>query len=56
MMTDEEFSNLTKILFKKGLEDGDIGYAYWTNVITDLKEMRTVYLAQKASANPEHDK
>lgn len=55
-MTDEEFSNLTKTLFKFGLDDGDLGYMFWTSVINDLKEMRTVYLEQMASANPEHDK
>lgn len=56
MMTDEEFSNLTKTLFQFGLDDGDVGYLYWTSVINDLKEMRTVYLAQMASAHPEHEK
>ena len=56
MMTDEQFSNLTKTLFQLGLDDGDLGYKYWTSVINDLKEMRTAYLAQMASANPKHDK
>ena len=56
MMTDEEFSNLTKTLFQLGLDDGDVGYLYWTSVINDLKEMRTIYLAHMASTNTEHDK
>ncbi|MHB1176537.1 MAG: hypothetical protein ACYCZJ_15585 [Sulfuriferula sp.] len=56
MMTDEEFFRLLKALFKLSMEDGDIGYMYWTKVIEDLKEMRAVYLAQIASGNPEHDK
>jgi len=56
MMTDEEFSNLTKTLFQFGLDDGDVGYLYWTSVINDLKELRTVYLAQIASAITDQEK
>lgn len=56
MMNDEEFLNLTRTLFQLSLDDGDLGYMYWTSVIKDMKEMRAVYLAQMASANPEHDK
>ena len=56
MMTDEEFSNLTRTLFQLGLDDGDLGYKYWTSVINNLKEMRTVYLAQIVSTNSKHDK
>lgn len=52
MMTDEEFKHLTTILFRFGLDDGDNGYKYWTDVITDLKEMRMAYLAHTASVVP----
>lgn len=53
-MTEEEFSELMKNLFQKGLDDGDIGYSYWTNVIKDLQEMRAVYLAHSPVPTPDN--
>ena len=43
-MTDAEFKELTEFLFRLGLNDGDLGYKYWINIIENLKEMRQVYL------------
>ena len=51
MMSDEEFSELTKTLRQLGLEDGDLGYRYWANVIEDLKIMRKAYLAHEPKPN-----
>ena len=48
MMTDAEFKELTETLLKLGLNDGDLGYKYWTKIIEDLKEMRQGYLNHKA--------
>lgn len=46
-MSDEEFKNLLEKLHQFGLEDGDIGYAYWSKVIAYLKELRTIAQAVK---------
>ena len=45
MMTDEEFHKLLETLFQLGMEDGDLGYKYWSGVIQELKEMRKVYIS-----------
>lgn len=39
-MTDEEFSELTDKLFRFALEEGDLGYQYWSRAIRKLKHMR----------------
>ena len=38
-MTKEEFDELIRHLHFQSTADGDLGYAYWTKVIKQLKEM-----------------
>ena len=44
-MTDAEFEELTSIFHKYARAEGDLGCAYFSNVIDELKEMRAVALA-----------
>lgn len=46
MMSEQEFSNLLDNLFQIALEDGDLGYRYWHNVIDELKDMRKALSAR----------
>lgn len=39
-MTTQEFNDMLDKLYKLGLADGDLGYAYWYNVIQELIKMR----------------
>jgi hypothetical protein len=45
MMTDVEFQELIERLHKFSANDGDIGHAYWTRVIRQLREMRAMAFA-----------
>lgn len=47
MMSDSRFSDLVSDLNKNGLEDGDIGYRYWTDIADDLKDMRMNFALHK---------
>jgi hypothetical protein len=45
-MTDEEFDELLNKLHRIAMNDGDLGGAYWSKVILQLRELRA--LAQKS--------
>jgi hypothetical protein len=47
IMSDSHFSDLVSNLNKNGVEDGDIGYRYWTDIADDLKDMRMNFALHK---------
>lgn len=47
VMSDSHFSDLVSNLNKNGLEDGDIGYRYWSDIVDDLKDMRMNFALHK---------
>lgn len=46
-MNDKEFNEMLAKLRKLGLDDGDLGYAYWYNVVKELQEMRKIWLVSQ---------
>lgn len=46
-MTDKEFNEMLAKLHNLGLAGGDLGYAYWYNVIKELQEMRKIWLVSQ---------
>ena len=47
MMTDKEFEEMLEKLWDIGLNDGDLGFKYWSKVVFELKEMREKALNYK---------
>lgn len=41
-MTNKQFDEMLDKLHELGLASGDLGYAYWSNIIQELKEMRFI--------------
>lgn len=39
-MNDKEFQEMIDKLWDIGLNDGDLGYKYWSKIVFELKEMR----------------
>ena len=39
-MTDKEFEEMLEKLWDLGLNDGDLGFKYWSKVVFELKEMK----------------
>jgi hypothetical protein len=50
-MTDKEFLELIERLHHISANDGDNGYAYWTRVINQLREMRRLSVIAKTPNN-----
>ena len=42
-MKDEEFKEILSLMYREGLNSGDIGYTYWDRLIDELIEMRKEY-------------
>jgi hypothetical protein len=51
MVTDSEFRELIERLHKISAGDSDLGHAYWTRVIRQLKDMRAMAYAPNEMRN-----
>lgn len=50
-MNPEEFDELLRKLHRLSLNDGDLGYMYWSKAIKELQSMRAICNAQTEDSN-----